>query len=73
MANPTRIEIDCSTGVETIIELTDEEVAELETRALQADEDRAEREAEATAKLEAKQAVLAKLGLTDEEAAALLA
>jgi len=73
MANPTRIEIDCSTGIETIIELTDEEVAELETQALQADEDRAEREAEATAKLEAKQAVLAKLGLTAEEAAALLA
>jgi hypothetical protein len=72
MPNPTRIEIDCSTGVETIIELTAEEVAELETQALQADEDRAEREAEATAKLEAKQAVLAKLGLTAEEAAALL-
>ena len=27
MANPTRIEIDCSTGIESIIELTDAEVA----------------------------------------------
>ena len=73
MTNPTKIQIDCSTGIETVIELTDEEVAELETQALKAGEDRAEREAEAAAKLEAKQAVLAKLGLTAEEAAALLA
>jgi flagellar basal body rod protein FlgC len=29
MPNPTRIEINCETGVESIIELTDAEVAEL--------------------------------------------
>ena len=29
MPNPTRIEIDCSTGIESIIELTDAEVAEI--------------------------------------------
>ena len=73
MPNPTRIEINCATGVESIIELTDEEVAELKTQAAQAEADRAEREAEVVAKLEAKQAVLAKLGLTAEEAEALLA
>ena len=73
MANPTRIEIDCSTGIETVIELTDEEVAELEAQAAQAQADRAAMEAEAAAKLAAKEAVLAKLGLTAEEAAALLA
>ena len=73
MANPTRIEIDCSTGIEQIIELTDEEVAELEAQAAQAEADRAEREAEEAAKLAAKEAVLSKLGLTAEEAAALLA
>ncbi len=28
MPNPTRIEINCETGVESIIELTDAEVAE---------------------------------------------
>lgn len=72
MANPTRIEIDCSTGIETVIELTDEEVAELNAQAAQAEADRVAREAEAAAKLAAKEAVLAKLGLTDEEAAALL-
>ncbi len=73
MANPTRIEIDCSTGVETIIELTDEEVSELEAQAAQAEADRVAREAEAAAKLAAKEAVLAKLGLTAEEVAAFLA
>jgi hypothetical protein len=73
MKNPTRIELDCSTGIETIIELTDEEVTQLAAEAAQFEADRAEREAEATAKLEAKQAVLAKLGLTAEEAVALLA
>lgn len=73
MTNPTRIEINCSTGIEQIIELTDEEVAELEVQAAQAEADRAAREAEEAAKLAAKEAVLAKLGLTAEEAAALLA
>jgi hypothetical protein len=73
MANPTRIEIDCSTGIETIIELTDEEVAEMAAAAAQAEADLAAKEAEDAAKLAAKEAVLAKLGLTAEEAAALLA
>lgn len=73
MANPTRIEIDCSTGVETIIELTDEEVAEMAAEAAQREADLAAKEAEDAAKLAAKEAVLEKLGLTAEEAAALLA
>jgi hypothetical protein len=73
MANPTRIEIDCSTGIETIIELTDEEVAEIAAAAAQYEADLAAKEAEDAAKLAAKEAVLAKLGLTAEEAAALLA
>ncbi len=73
MANPTRIEIDCSTGIESIIELTDEEVAEMAAAAAQHEADLAAKEAEDAAKLAAKEAVLAKLGLTAEEAAALLA
>ena len=32
MPNPTRIEINCATGVESIIELTDEEVADTISR-----------------------------------------
>lgn len=73
MPNPTRIEINCETGEETIIELTDAEVAELAYQAELAAEKKAEEDA-AKAALEAKkQEVLAKLGLTSDEVAALLA
>ena len=71
--NPNRIEINCETGEESIIELTDAEVAELAYQAELAAEKKAEEEA-AKAALEAKkQEVLAKLGLTSDEVAALLA
>lgn len=73
MPNPTRIEINCETGEETVIELTDAEVAELAYQAELAAEKKAEEDA-AKAALEAKkQEVLAKLGLTSDEVAALLA
>jgi tRNA threonylcarbamoyladenosine modification (KEOPS) complex Pcc1 subunit len=73
MPNPTRIEINCETGEETIIELTDAEVAELAYQAELAAEKKAEEDA-AKAALEAKkQEVLEKLGLNAEEVAALLA
>jgi len=70
---PTRIEINCETGVETVIELTDAEVAELAYQAELSAEKKAEEES-AKAELEAKkQEVLAKLGLTADEVTALLA
>ena len=73
MPNHTRIEINCETGVESIIELTDAEVAELAYQAELAAEKKAEEDA-AKAALEAKkQEVLAKLGLTADEVSALLA
>ena len=74
MANPTRIEIDCSTGIESIIELTDAEVAELAVQAAEAEARKAEEDAAAQAAADAKasaQAKLAALGLTAEEIAAL--
>jgi hypothetical protein len=74
MENPTRIEINCETGVETIIELTDAEVAELAVQAEQAEARKAEEDAAAQATAEAKasaQAKLAALGLTADEIAAL--
>ena len=74
MANPTRIEIDCSTGIESIIELTDAEVAELAVQAAEAAARKAEEDALAAAAAEAKasaQAKLAALGLTADEIAAL--
>ena len=73
MPNPTRIEINCETGVESIIELTDAEVAELEAQAALAAEKKAEEDAAAAAKAEAKAALLDRLGITAEEAALLLA
>jgi hypothetical protein len=74
MPNPTRIEIDCATGVESIIELTDAEVAEMELEAglaAQAEQDRATAEAlKATAAASAVSKLEA-LGLTADEIAAL--
>ena len=74
MTRPTRIEINCTTGVESIIELTDEEIAQREVDAVAHAIAQAEREAEAEAKADAKlsaQAKLQALGLTGEEIAAL--
>jgi hypothetical protein len=74
MSRPTRIEINCSTGVESIIELTDAEVAEMTYAAELAAEKKAEEDAAAQATADAKasaQAKLAALGLTAEEIAAL--
>ena len=72
MTNPTRIEINCETGVESIIELTDAEVAELEAQAAAAQADRVAREAAAAAIAELKASAKAKLvagqPLTAEEA-----
>jgi hypothetical protein len=74
MSNPTRIEIDCSTGIESIIELTDAEVAQMQADAEAAAERQAEEDAAKAASEAAKasaQAKLAALGLTQEEITAL--
>ena len=74
LTRPTRIEINCTTGVESIIELTDEEIAQREVDAAAWAVEQAAREAEAQAKADAKlsaQAKLAALGLTGEEISAL--
>lgn len=74
MSRPTRIEINCETGEESIIELTDAEIAEMEAAAAAFAEEQAAREAEAAkvqAAKEAAQAKLAALGLTADEIAAL--
>jgi hypothetical protein len=48
MTKPTRIEINCETLEETIVELTDAEIAEMEIRAEAAATEQAEREAAAS-------------------------
>jgi hypothetical protein len=72
---PTRLVINCETGEREIIPLTAEEIAEREAMAAQAELDRQAREAEETAKAQAKASGIAKLlalGLTQAEAEALL-
>jgi hypothetical protein len=74
MPNPTRIEIDCSTGIESIIELTDAEVAEMELEAglaAQAEQDRLTAEALKAAAAASAVAKLEAIGLTADEIAAL--
>ena len=75
MPNPTKIIVDCSTGISTEVELTDAEVAQREADAVKAEADQVAREAEAQAKADLKASALAKLtalGLTEKEAAALI-
>lgn len=70
----TKIIVNCETGEQTVVELTADEIAEREAMAVQAEADRVAREAEETAKAEAKasaEAKLAALGLTADEIAAL--
>jgi len=74
MANPTKLVINCETGVQEEIELTDEEVAQLEADRQAAEAAKAERDAEAIARGAAKASAetkLAALGLTADEIAAL--
>jgi hypothetical protein len=74
MPNPTKLIVDCSTGVTTEVELTDEEVAQREADAVAYAAQKAEQEAAEAAKAAAKasgEAKLAALGLTAEEIAAL--
>jgi hypothetical protein len=71
---PTKLVVDCSTGVTTEVELTAEEIAQREADAIAAAEAKALEEAAAQAAAEAKasaQSKLAALGLTAEEIAAL--
>lgn len=72
MPNPTRVEINCETKEELIIELTDAEVAELEEARVAAEAAEAEKETAAALKAEAKAGLLARLGITAEEAELLL-
>ena len=71
---PTKLIVDCSTGVTTEVELTAEEIAQREADAAAFAVEQAAREAEEAARLAAKGAAqqkLLSLGLTAEEIAAL--
>jgi predicted mannosyl-3-phosphoglycerate phosphatase (HAD superfamily) len=71
---PTITEVDCSTGIQTVREMTAEEITDWEAMKAETAVLLAAREAEVAAALAAKesaQAKLAALGLTAEEIAAL--
>jgi hypothetical protein len=74
MTNPTKLVVNCETGVQEEIELTNAEVAEREAAAAAFVAQQAEREAAEAAKAVAKasaESKLAALGLTADEIAAL--
>lgn len=71
---PTKLVVNCETGVTEEVELTAEEIAQMEADAAAFAAAKAAEEAAAQAKADAKAAALVKLaalGLTAEEAAAL--
>jgi hypothetical protein len=68
-----KIIVNCETGEVSEVELTAEEVAQRAADAIAAAKAKAEAEEEAKAKEVAKAALLAKLGITADEAALLLA
>jgi hypothetical protein len=69
---PTKLIVDCSTGVTTEVELTAEEIAQREADAQAAAQAKADEEAAAAAKQAEKEAIAARLGLSAEELSTLL-
>jgi hypothetical protein len=73
---PTKLVVDCSTGEQTVVPLTAEEIAQRETDRLAYEAQEADRlaaEAEQEALKASANAKLAALGLTADEIAALTA
>lgn len=72
---PTKLIVDCSTGEQTVVELTAEEIAQLEVDRAAAEAQRAEQEAAEAVKAAKRMSAADKLralGLEEEEVAALL-
>ena len=70
----TKVVVDCSTGEQTILPLTADEIASLELSRQEAEARKAQEDAEAAAKAAAKQSAqekLKSLGLSDIEIAAI--
>ena len=72
---PTKLIVDCSTGEQTVVELTDEEIAQLEADRVAAEAQRAEQEAAEAARVVKRMSAADKLralGLDEAEVSALL-
>lgn len=68
----TKVIVDCSTGVVAEVPLTGEELAQREADAAKAEADRVALEAENATKAVEKAALLAQLGITEDQAKLLL-
>ena len=64
---PTKIVVDCTTGAQVEVELTEAEITQLAADAEAAAEAKATADAEAAIKAEQKAAILERLGLTEDE------
>jgi hypothetical protein len=69
---PTKLIINCETGEQTEVELTAEEIAQREADAKAYEAEEKAKDAELAAQAKVKADVLKRLGLTQEEAKALL-
>ena len=69
---PTKVVVNCTTGVTEVIPLTEAEIADMETARVAAEDQRVAAEAEAAVRATAKAALLSKLGITADEAKLLL-
>ena len=69
---PHKVIVDCSTGVSTEVELTAEEIKDMEAAQKAAEVERKAQEVIAADKATAKAALLDRLGITAEEASLLL-
>jgi hypothetical protein len=72
MPNPTKVIIDCSTGEVTEVEFTAEEIQQREDDRIAYEAAKAEEATNAALKAEQKAGLLARLGITAEEAELLL-
>ena len=69
---PTKVIVDCSTGITEVVPLTAQEIADMETARVAAEAERVEREAQAAANKILKEEILDRLGITEAEAKLLL-
>lgn len=69
---PTKLIVDCSTGVTTEVELTAEEIAEREAMAAEYAAQKAQEEADIATKSQKRLELLDRLGISEEEAQILL-
>ena len=69
---PTKVIVDCSTGITEVVPLTAQEIADLETARVAAEAERVEREAQEAANKILKAEILDRLGITEAEAKLLL-